>query len=246
MGSLLTFFSGFGLGTLLTPVFGLLFPIQIAVVCTAIVHFLNNIFKLFLVYKHIDSTIFWRFGLPSVVAAFGGAWLLKSLSMLNVEFDFEVLNGVFSTTLLNIVMGVVIIFFACFDLIPSLEHLTFDKKYMIFGGLLSGFFGGLSGNQGSLRAAFLSKTGLQKHAFVATGTAIACGIDTSRLLVYSQLIHQNTAKIEMLPIVLATCSAFVGAYLGHKLLKKITFNALKYFVGTCLLVFGLCLIFGVL
>jgi len=38
--SLLTFFSGFGLGTLLTPAFALFFPINLAVALTAIVHFL--------------------------------------------------------------------------------------------------------------------------------------------------------------------------------------------------------------
>lgn len=41
----LTFFSGFGLGTLLLPAFALFFPIEIAISLTAIVHFLNNIFN---------------------------------------------------------------------------------------------------------------------------------------------------------------------------------------------------------
>jgi uncharacterized protein len=37
----LTFFSGFGLGTILVPVFTLFFPIEIAIALTAIVIFLN-------------------------------------------------------------------------------------------------------------------------------------------------------------------------------------------------------------
>ena len=45
LGSALTLFSGFGLGTILLPVFGLFFPIEIAVVLTALVHFMNNIFN---------------------------------------------------------------------------------------------------------------------------------------------------------------------------------------------------------
>lgn len=41
-----TLFSGFGLGTvLLMPVFAVFFPVP-AIVLTAIVHFLNNLFKL--------------------------------------------------------------------------------------------------------------------------------------------------------------------------------------------------------
>ena len=42
----LTLFSGFGLGTLLLPALLLFFPPEMAVALTAIVHFLNNIFKL--------------------------------------------------------------------------------------------------------------------------------------------------------------------------------------------------------
>ena len=45
--SMLTFFSGFGLGSMLTPAFILFFPPEIAVAATAIVHFLNNLLSLF-------------------------------------------------------------------------------------------------------------------------------------------------------------------------------------------------------
>ncbi|MGB0431657.1 MAG: sulfite exporter TauE/SafE family protein, partial [Bacteroidia bacterium] len=47
--AILTFFSGFGLGTILTPVFAIFFPIDQAIALTGVVHFANNIFKLFLV-----------------------------------------------------------------------------------------------------------------------------------------------------------------------------------------------------
>ena len=43
--SLLTLFSGFGLGTLLLPAFAVFFPIEVAVASTAIVHAANNLFK---------------------------------------------------------------------------------------------------------------------------------------------------------------------------------------------------------
>ena len=65
----LTFFSGFGLGTLLMPVFALFFPIDIAIVSTAVVHLTNNIFKFFLIKKHIRWDIVWRFGIPALVSS---------------------------------------------------------------------------------------------------------------------------------------------------------------------------------
>jgi hypothetical protein len=49
--SFLTFYSGFGLGTILLPVFALFFPVELAVGLTGIVHLLNNLFKLLLVGK---------------------------------------------------------------------------------------------------------------------------------------------------------------------------------------------------
>ena len=49
--AILTFFSGFGLGTILVPVFAIFFPIELAIALTGVVHFGNNIFKIVLVGK---------------------------------------------------------------------------------------------------------------------------------------------------------------------------------------------------
>ena len=43
--AILTFFSGFGLGTILTPVMMIFFPVDVAIALTGVVHFSNNIFK---------------------------------------------------------------------------------------------------------------------------------------------------------------------------------------------------------
>lgn len=47
----LTFFSGFGLGTLLLPAFALFFTVEKAIALTAVVHFLNGLFKLLSAYR---------------------------------------------------------------------------------------------------------------------------------------------------------------------------------------------------
>jgi len=64
----LTLFSGFGLGTLLLPVFALFFPLEIAVTLTAMVHLLNNALKLVLLGRHANLPVVFRFGAP--------AWLI--------------------------------------------------------------------------------------------------------------------------------------------------------------------------
>jgi len=76
----LTLFSGFGLGTLLLPAFLIFFPAELAVAMTAIVHVLNNTFKLALLGKHANIQVVLRFGIPAVIAAFAGAGLLFLVS----------------------------------------------------------------------------------------------------------------------------------------------------------------------
>jgi uncharacterized protein len=246
IGSGLTLFSGFGLGTLLTPVFAFFFPIELAIAMTAIVHFANNLFKLGLVGKHADWSIVWRFGGPSVFAAFLGAFLLKQMSNVNTLASWQWGDRVFEITLLKIIIGILFIFFALWEIVPALARLTFDKKHLIVGGLLSGFFGGLSGMQGALRSAFLTKVGLSKEVFIGTGVVIACLIDTARLSVYAERWSKYAAVFDYQLIVAATLSAFAGAYFGSKILKKITVKTIQNLVATMLFIFAVLLIFGIL
>jgi uncharacterized protein len=246
IGSGLTLFSGFGLGTLLTPVFAFFFPLELAIAMTAIVHFANNLFKLGLVGKHADWSIVWRFGTPSVLAAFLGAFLLKQMSNVNTLASWQWGERVFEVTLLKIIIGILFIFFALWEIVPALAKLTFDKKHLVTGGLLSGFFGGLSGMQGALRSAFLTKVGLNKEVFIGTGVVIACLIDTARLSVYAERWSKYAAVFDYQLIVAATLSAFVGAYFGSKILKKITVKTIQNIVAVMLFVFALLLIFGIL
>jgi uncharacterized membrane protein YfcA len=77
--AVLTFFSGFGLGTLLMPVFALFFPLPPAIAATALVHLANNLLKAGLVARHADRRVLLRFALPAIPAAFLGVALLERL-----------------------------------------------------------------------------------------------------------------------------------------------------------------------
>src|SRR5687768_10635010 len=90
--AILTFFSGFGLGTILTPVFMIFFPVDLAIALTGVVHFFNNIFKLFLVGRKANIQVVLRFGIPAVIAAFAGAWLLLQITDARPLFAYEI-NG---------------------------------------------------------------------------------------------------------------------------------------------------------
>lgn len=247
LGSGLTLFSGFGLGTILLPVFGIFFPIDIAILLTAIVHFLNNIFKLILLGKHADRNVIIRFGIPSIVAAFIGAYALSLISDMEplLEYSFSGGDKVFAIMPIKLVIASLLSFFALFDIIPKLTRLQFHPKYLPVGGVLSGFFGGLSGMQGALRSAFLVRAGLSKEAFIASGVVIACMIDVSRLSIYSGEILETGNSLNYNLLIAATLSAFVGAFIGSKLMKKVTIKALQYFVAVMLLIFSVLLGMGI-
>ena len=59
--SALTFVSGFGLGTLLMPVFALFMPIERSVAATGVVHLANSLFKFALVGRRADWPTVARF-----------------------------------------------------------------------------------------------------------------------------------------------------------------------------------------
>ncbi|RPI74143.1 MAG: sulfite exporter TauE/SafE family protein [Ignavibacteriales bacterium] len=246
LASGLTLFSGFGLGTILLPAFALFFPVDISVALTAIVHFLNNIFKLTLLGKNADKTIVLKFGIPAILFALLGAYLLTFLADLPPLIQYSISGKTFVVTPIKLTIAFLLIFFSLFDLIPKLSNLKFDKKYLPLGGVLSGFFGGLSGNQGALRSAFLIRAGLSKEAFIATGVVIACLIDFSRLIVYSKQIIESADHINYYLMISATFAAFIGAFTGTRLIKKITLKTLHYIVAVMLFIFAILLGTGII
>ncbi|MDC3051368.1 sulfite exporter TauE/SafE family protein [Bacteroidota bacterium] len=244
--AILTFFSGFGLGTILTPVMMIFFPTEVAIALTGLVHFSNNIFKFFLVGKNIDKKVLILFGLPSVIASFIGAYLLILIDSDIVIFSYNFFDKKIDVILVKFLISILLIIFAIIDLIPQVNNLHFDKKYLPLGGFLSGFFGGLSGNQGALRSAFLVKHGLEKSVFVATIVAISSLVDITRLSVYStNFMNLNYSDFYQLGV-FSVVSAVAGSLIGNKLLKKVTIEQIKKLVALLLFLLGISLLIGIL
>lgn len=245
-GAILTFFSGFGLGTLMLPVFSLFFPLPVAIGATAVVHLANNLFKFGLVYKHIHFSTLLRFGLPAFIAAFIGSYLLDYFGKFPTLFSYQLNDQNFEITLLKIVIGSLMIFFALFDLSPKLSKIKMHQRWIPLGGLLSGFFGGVSGHQGAFRSAFLTKAGLTKNEFIGTSNAIALIIDISRIFVYVKTIDFAALSDEKSILITAVVSAFIGTFFGKELLKKTTMKGIQYVVGGMLLILGGLFVAGIL
>ena len=248
--SALTLFSGFGLGTLLMPAFALFFPVEVAVAATAIVHLANNVFKVALVGKKADFGVVLKFALPAAFAAMIGALLLNSISGIQPLTEYTLGGRICTITPVKLVIAVLILVFALLEFIPAFEKLAFDPKYIPVGGVLSGFFGGLSGHQGALRTAFLIRTGLRKEAFIGSMVVSAVVVDVSRLIVYGSTFFSRDFSIlaergGIGLVVAGSLAAFMGAFLGSRLLQKITMLAIQMLVGILLLALAVALGLGV-
>lgn len=239
--SMLTLFSGFGLGTLLMPAFALFFPVDVAVALTAVVHFLNNLFKLALLGRHADRTTVIHFGVPALLASFVGAALLIWLSDLPALARYTLGGREFAVQPVGLVVAVLMLFFALFEVLPAFQGLQFDRRHFTVGGILSGFFGGISGHQGALRSAFLIKSGLSKEAFIASNVVIAVMVDIARLLVYGFSYERLGLDRHTSLLAVATACAFLGAFIGARLMKKVTFKAVQWIVTAMLVVIAVLL-----
>jgi hypothetical protein len=241
IASLITLFSGFGLGTLLMPVFALFFPVEIAIALTGVVHFFNNIFKLGLLGKHAQWKVVFRFGLPSIAGAFVGAWVLLSMTDLEPIARYTMFGAPYVVQPVKLMIAVLMVYFAFAEMFPNLHSFTPSTRTLPIGGLLSGFFGGVSGHQGALRSAFLLRYGLAKEQFLATGVVIACFVDFARLSIYSMQFTASDSMRHLDVVVAAVASAFLGAYFGNRLLKKVTLAAVQKIVAVMLFVIAVAL-----
>ena len=245
LAALLTFFSGFGLGTILTPVMLIFFPPEIAISLTGIVHFCNNIFKLSIIGSQFNKEVLIKFGIPAVLFAFAGSYALFFISN-DTLFTHHLFVYKTDVSYVQFFIAIILIFFALIDLIPFFKKLKFNKSILPIGGILSGFFGGLTGNQGAFRSAFLIKMNLEKSIFIATTVVISFFVDLTRISVYISKIKDFEISNFLILGLAAIVSAIAGSFIGFKSLKKITLNFIRNLVAIMILLIAFLLLLGIL
>ncbi len=247
----LTFFSGFGLGTLLMPAFAIFFPVEVAIAATAIVHLLNNVFKVILVGRNADKKILLLFALPAAFCAMLGAWLLNMFSQFQPIIQYSIGDRLCLVTPVKLVIAVLMVLFAIVELLPLLNRLSIKEKYLPIGGMLSGFFGGLSGHQGALRTAFLMRTNMSKSALIGTMVVSSVIVDISRLMIYGLTFFERDIFLLKqqggFHLVLAgSLCAFFGSFIGSRILENISLQSLKVLIAIMLLLVAIALGIGVI
>ncbi len=246
LASALTLFSGFGLGTILMPIVAIFLPVPIAIAITAIVHLLNKVFKLILLWRDVDRHVLIGFGIPAFVAAIPGAFLLGGLSRLPALTEYQLSGGTYYISPVKLVAGILLIIFATAEQWPFLKNRLILKWGLPLGGILSGFFGGLTGHQGAFRSAFLVQGSFSERGFIATNAAIAAMVDFIRIFIYGLTFDLASVETHAPLIWAAILASFLGVIIASEFLKKVTMAFIQRLIGVMMYILGVLLCLGLI
>ncbi|HEX4780386.1 MAG TPA: sulfite exporter TauE/SafE family protein [Usitatibacter sp.] len=214
--------SGFGIGSLLTPAFALQFGTKAAVAAVAIPHLAGTLQRYWILRRHVDRRVLLAFGLTSAAGGLAGALAHAWLSS----------RG------LAVVFGVLLILAATAEATGWMAKVRWGRRAAWIAGALSGAFGGLVGNQGSIRSAAMLGFDVPKESFVATATAIGLFVDAARLPVY--LATQWQDIVDQWPLVAcATAGVCIGTAIGSRVLERIPRNVFRRIVALLLFALGI-------
>ncbi len=192
---------GFGIGSLLTPVLAIHLGTDAAIAAVALPHLAGGLLRGWRLRNSIDRSVLVRFGILSAIGGLIGAFLFARLAPL----------------LLSRILGALLLLTATAGIAGWSKHWKPDGVLVWLLGALSGFFGGITGTQGGLRAAALSAFGLTPTVFVATSTVIGIFIDVARTPVYLYSTGPSFIATWNL-IILAVAGVMIGTLIGERIL----------------------------
>lgn len=217
--------TGFGIGSLLTPVLALRTGTKLAVAAVAIPHFVGTAARFWVLRRHVDRRVLLGFGAASAAGGLGGA----------------LLHTWISSRALGVVFGSLLLLAAGSELTGWIGRVHWGRRAAWAAGALSGLLGGLVGNQGGIRSASMLGFDVPKESFVATATAIGLFVDAARLPVY--LASQGREIAGLWPLLLvASAGVLAGTALGTRLLARLPQRAFRTIVAVLLLLLGVAMI----
>jgi hypothetical protein len=217
--------SGFGIGSLLTPIFALKIGTGLAVAGVSVAHFLGTALRFWLWKRHINRKVLFTFGLTSATGGLLGA----------------LLHNVFGNEILTVIFGCLLVFAGISGLTGLSDQWVLNGPGAWFAGALSGVFGGLVGNQGGIRSAAMIGFGLKGKEFVATATAIALAVDVARLPVYVFSYGKNLFDIWPL-VAIASAGVLIGTEIGVLMARNISEGLFKRIVSGFIMLVGLFIV----
>jgi uncharacterized protein len=221
--------TGFGVGSLLTPLLATQFGTKTAVALVSVPHLVATAVRFYSLRGHVDKRVFWSFGILSAIGGFAGA-------MLNAQAGSRALAGV---------LGGLLVFAGLSGLTGIMARMRLGRVSGAIAGALSGFFGGLVGNQGGIRSAALMGFDISRDSLIATATAVALVVDGARMPVY--FATQAGDFPPNWPIItVATIGVLAGTFWGVKLLQRIPERTFRPLLSVAILALGGYMLFRAL
>ena len=217
--------TGFGIGSLLTPLLAIETGTRLAVAAVAIPHFIGTLQRFVRLRRHVDRRVLLGFGITSAIGGLAGALLHTRLS----------------SRTLSIVFGTLLILAGVSELTGWVQRVRWGRRAAWVAGALSGILGGLVGNQGGIRAAAMLGFEVPREAFVATATAIGLIVDLARLPLYLAAEWRGMAGLWsfLLP---ATAGVVIGTELGTRALVRIPEQLFRRLLAALLFVLGISML----
>ena len=213
--------SGFGIGSVLTPFLAASYGTKLAVAIVSVPHVIATAARFITLRGAVNKKVFINFGILSAAGGLAGA-------LANVHVK---------SPALAIAFGALLMFAGLSGLSGFVDRMRFGRRTAWFAGALSGFFGGLVGNQGGIRSAALLGFAISKEAFVATATAIGLIVDSARMPVYFAL--ESKAILSQWELLIATIGGvLLGTFWGVRFLKRIPERMYRKLLYSLILALG--------
>ena len=217
--------AGFGIGSLLTPTLAVETGTKVAVAAIALPHFVSTLLRFWLLRRHVDGRVLLGFGITSAIGGLVGA----------------IIHVWLSSRALTIVFGALLILAAIAEFTGWMTKVRWGRRAAWIAGGLSGAFGGLVGDQGSIRSAAMLGFNVRKESFVATAAAIGLFVDGARLPVY--LVAQGRDIVNIWPLLaVLTLGVVIGTLLGTRLLGGIPQRVFRRSIAVLLVALGVYMI----
>lgn len=213
--------TGFGIGSLMTPIVGLQVETRVAVAAVSIPHVIGTALRFWLLRGQVDRRVLLSFGLASAAGGLTGAILHERIS----------------SPWLSVVFGGLLLFTAFSEFTGMARRMRFEGPLALIAGAMSGLLGGLVGNQGGIRSGALMAANMPRHIFVATATAVGLIVDAARMPLYLMTTGRDILAIWP-TVALATAGVVAGTLLGNRLLSRIPEAAFRRVVAVLLALLG--------
>jgi uncharacterized membrane protein YfcA len=194
--------TGFGIGSILTPLLSLQAGTRIAVAAVSIPHAVATFVRFWILRREINKRVLLDFGLFSAAGGIVGA----------------LLHSVVSNPALTYVFAFLLIFAGLTGVTGHAQKMHFGSNVARVAGAISGALGGLVGNQGGIRSAALVGFDLDQRSFVATATAVGLIVDAARMPVYFATEASGILSLSHI-IIVSTIAVLAGTFFGLAVLR---------------------------